>query len=158
MLGGIGVQEILIILVVGLLVFGAARLPKIARSLGLGIKEFKKTIKGIEDDEEETGKISTPPASSGQSGQQYNQWQAPPTGPNPYQQAQYQNPNYQQPQYQNPGYQQPPTGPNPYAAGANPYQQPPQNQGYYQQGPSQNTNQEQPPEQENSKDSKEDSQ
>ncbi|RKX92949.1 MAG: twin-arginine translocase TatA/TatE family subunit, partial [Spirochaetes bacterium] len=30
MLGGIGVQEILVILVVGLLVFGASRLPKIA--------------------------------------------------------------------------------------------------------------------------------
>jgi len=53
MLGGIGVQEIVIILVVGLLVFGAARLPKIARSLGQGIKEFKKTVKGIEDDDDE---------------------------------------------------------------------------------------------------------
>ena len=40
--GGIGFQEIMIILVVGLLVFGAARLPKIAKSLGQGIKEFKK--------------------------------------------------------------------------------------------------------------------
>jgi len=53
MLGGIGIQEIVIILIVGLLVFGAARLPKIARSLGLGIKEFKKTVKGLEDDDDE---------------------------------------------------------------------------------------------------------
>ena len=52
MFGGIGMQEILIILVIGLLVFGATRLPKIARSLGLGIKKFKKTIKGLDDDEE----------------------------------------------------------------------------------------------------------
>ncbi len=52
MLGGIGVQEIVIILIVGLLVFGAARLPKIARSLGQGIKEFKKTVKGLEEDDE----------------------------------------------------------------------------------------------------------
>ena len=53
MLGGIGIQEIVIILIVGLLVFGAARLPKIARSLGQGIKEFKKTVKGLEDDDED---------------------------------------------------------------------------------------------------------
>ena len=53
MFGGIGMQEILIVLIVGLLVFGAARLPKIARSLGLGIKEFKKTVKGLDDDSED---------------------------------------------------------------------------------------------------------
>jgi sec-independent protein translocase protein TatA len=52
--GGIGVQEIVIILIVGLLVFGAARLPKIARSLGQGIKEFKKTVKGLDDDDDES--------------------------------------------------------------------------------------------------------
>ena len=57
--GGIGIQEIMIILIVGLLVFGAARLPKIARSLGQGIKEFKKTVKGLDedDDDESTGKV-----------------------------------------------------------------------------------------------------
>jgi len=75
MLGGIGVQEILIILVVGLLVFGAARLPKIARSLGLGIKEFKKTIKGIDDEEEGRSSINyvqnQPPLNQPQ-GYQYN--------------------------------------------------------------------------------------
>ncbi len=69
--GGIGVQEILVILVVGLLVFGAARLPKIARSLGLGIKEFKKTIKGIEEDDEGKGDSvryvrNQPPINQGQ--------------------------------------------------------------------------------------------
>jgi sec-independent protein translocase protein TatA len=57
--GGIGIQEIVIILIVGLLVFGAARLPKIARSLGQGIKEFKKTVKGLDsdDDDESTGNV-----------------------------------------------------------------------------------------------------
>ena len=53
MFGGIGIQEIVIILIVGLLVFGATRLPKIARSLGQGIKEFKKTVKDLDDDSEE---------------------------------------------------------------------------------------------------------
>jgi len=53
MLGGIGIQEIAIILIVGILVFGAARLPKIAKSLGQGIKEFKKTVKDLDEDEDE---------------------------------------------------------------------------------------------------------
>jgi len=80
MLGGIGVQEIVIILIVGLLVFGAARLPKIARSLGLGIKEFKKTVKGLEDDDEEErpSKVKyVPPAQSYQY-PQYNYTQQDP--------------------------------------------------------------------------------
>lgn len=72
MIGGIGAQEIIIILIVGLLVFGAARLPKIARSLGLGIKEFKKTVKSIEDDDEESGnKVKyVPNQTQGYQGQQ----------------------------------------------------------------------------------------
>lgn len=69
MLGGIGVQEIAIILIIGLLVFGATRLPKIARSLGQGIKEFKKTVKGLDDDEDEAQakvRYVQPPYSQGQ--------------------------------------------------------------------------------------------
>ena len=44
-----GTWEIAIILVVALLVFGR-RLPEVGRSLGRSIIEFKKGIKGIEDD------------------------------------------------------------------------------------------------------------
>jgi len=110
MLGGIGVQEILIILIVGLLVFGAARLPKIARSLGLGIKEFKKTVKGLEDDddEERPSKVKYVPP-----GQNYGQQQYP---PNNYAQ---QNPNNPQ-GVQNP-YQ---PAPGQYPPGAAPGQTP----------------------------------
>lgn len=50
---GIGMQELMIILLICLLVFGAARLPEIGRALGKTIKEFKKSIKGIGSDEEE---------------------------------------------------------------------------------------------------------
>ncbi|HEB31082.1 MAG TPA: twin-arginine translocase TatA/TatE family subunit [Spirochaetes bacterium] len=74
MFGGIGMQEILIVLIIGLLVFGASRLPKIARSLGLGIKEFKKTIKGLDDDDDEPSKIQyvqQPPVNQ-QPNQPYN--------------------------------------------------------------------------------------
>lgn len=45
-----GPLEIIVILVVVLLLFGAKRLPEIGRALGEGIREFKRSIKGLEDD------------------------------------------------------------------------------------------------------------
>ena len=39
---GIGVPELILILVVGLIVFGPGKLPEIARSVGKGVREFKK--------------------------------------------------------------------------------------------------------------------
>ncbi len=48
-MGNIGWQEILIILLIILLLFGAKKIPEIARSLGRGIKEFKKSLTGEED-------------------------------------------------------------------------------------------------------------
>ncbi len=42
----------LIVAVVALLFFGSRRLPELARSLGKGIVEFKKGLKGLEDDVE----------------------------------------------------------------------------------------------------------
>ncbi len=48
----IGGPELLIILVVVLLLFGAAKLPQLARSLGASAKEFKKGIdEGVSEDE-----------------------------------------------------------------------------------------------------------
>ena len=45
---GLGSQELLVILVIVVILFGANRLPQIARSLGSSMKEFKK---GIDEDE-----------------------------------------------------------------------------------------------------------
>lgn len=46
----IGMPELIIILVIILLVFGASRLPELARSLGKAVNEFKKGMKeGSED-------------------------------------------------------------------------------------------------------------
>jgi len=45
LIGGIGIQELLLIFAVVLLLFGAKRLPEIARSMGKGIREFKSSIK-----------------------------------------------------------------------------------------------------------------
>jgi sec-independent protein translocase protein TatA len=41
---GLGYQELLIILVIVLILFGANRLPDLARSLGSSVKEFKKGV------------------------------------------------------------------------------------------------------------------
>lgn len=42
MFGGIGVPEVLIVLLVILLFFGAKRIPELARGIGQGINEFRK--------------------------------------------------------------------------------------------------------------------
>ena len=48
----IGGPELIIVLVVVLLLFGAAKLPQLARSLGASAKEFKKGVEdGVSDEE-----------------------------------------------------------------------------------------------------------
>ena len=47
---GLGYQELLIILVIVLILFGANRLPDLARSLGSSVKEFKKGVNEVRDD------------------------------------------------------------------------------------------------------------
>ena len=48
---GLGYQELLIILVIVLVLFGANRLPELARSLGSSVKEFKKGVNEVQKDE-----------------------------------------------------------------------------------------------------------
>ncbi|MBN1621308.1 MAG: twin-arginine translocase TatA/TatE family subunit [Endomicrobiales bacterium] len=43
---GLGFQEVLVILLVALLLFGASRLPEIGKALGKSISEFKKAFHG----------------------------------------------------------------------------------------------------------------
>ena len=47
----IGTAELIVILCIVLLLFGGKKLPEIARSLGKGIREFKKATYGQEDKE-----------------------------------------------------------------------------------------------------------
>lgn len=57
----LGAPELLIVLLVILLLFGGAKLPKLARSLGQAQSEFKKGIKegGNKTGEDEAGKAAT---------------------------------------------------------------------------------------------------
>ena len=55
----LGAPELLIILIIAFLLFGANKLPKLARSLGQASKEFKAGVaEGAKDDEEPTKKES----------------------------------------------------------------------------------------------------
>lgn len=61
MFGQIGWQEVLVILFLLLLLFGAKRLPELGQSLGKGIREFKRGVREIQDDvDQETRKAKTP--------------------------------------------------------------------------------------------------
>ncbi|MEA2349098.1 MAG: sec-independent protein translocase protein TatA [Thermoleophilaceae bacterium] len=48
----IGLPEILILLVIVLLIFGPKKLPELGRSLGRGMREFKDSITGKDDDDD----------------------------------------------------------------------------------------------------------
>jgi sec-independent protein translocase protein TatA len=58
---GIGIWEVVILMVVLLLVFGAKRLPEMGRSIGSGMREFKDAVTG-KDDEPEKTELTPPPA------------------------------------------------------------------------------------------------
>jgi sec-independent protein translocase protein TatA len=47
---GVGPQELLILLVICLLLFGSSRLPSLMRSLGASAREFKKGVQGIDEE------------------------------------------------------------------------------------------------------------
>lgn len=59
-MGGLGFSELMIILVIFLLLFGANKIPQLARGMGKGIGEFKK---GMREGDEISGDASTPPPS-----------------------------------------------------------------------------------------------
>ena len=53
---GLGTSELLIILVIVMLVFGASRLPQLGRGLGEGMRSFKDAIKGEDKSREQPPK------------------------------------------------------------------------------------------------------
>jgi sec-independent protein translocase protein TatA len=59
---GIGIWELLILLLVLLLVFGPKRLPEMGRQLGKGMREFKDSVSGGKDDSSAEEYAELPPA------------------------------------------------------------------------------------------------
>jgi sec-independent protein translocase protein TatA len=66
---GIGPTELIILLIVVLLLFGAKRVPEIGRSVGKGMREFKDAVTGREDERpprlpeaQDEERVAEPPA------------------------------------------------------------------------------------------------
>jgi sec-independent protein translocase protein TatA len=66
MFGNLGMWEVLIILFIVLLLFGARRLPESGGSLGKGIREFKSSLKEVEGELKEIGQADVTENSSQQ--------------------------------------------------------------------------------------------
>jgi sec-independent protein translocase protein TatA len=71
-IGGLGTPELLIILAVLILLFGAAKLPELARGSGRALRIFKAETKGLMDDDEEA---DAAPTSTGQTSSTQSQAQ-----------------------------------------------------------------------------------
>jgi sec-independent protein translocase protein TatA len=59
-LGPVGPTELLLIVLIVVIIFGARRLPELGKSLGEGIKNFKKSISSKERDNEKSDKTEPP--------------------------------------------------------------------------------------------------
>ncbi len=53
----VGPWEIILLLLLALLLFGAKRLPEIGRSMGRGLREFKESVSGKDDDDDEPAEL-----------------------------------------------------------------------------------------------------
>ena len=63
MLGSIGPTELILILLIVIIIFGAKKLPDLGKSIGEGIKNFKKSVnEGKDGDKDQTSKPPQPPA------------------------------------------------------------------------------------------------
>ena len=62
---GIGFPELMVILVIIMIIFGAGKLPEIGSAFGNSIKNFKKSMKDAEAEEIESGSPDGEPALSG---------------------------------------------------------------------------------------------
>lgn len=57
----VGAPELIVILVIALLVLGPKKLPEVGRSVGKGMREFKESLSGANDDDETPGIKPTSP-------------------------------------------------------------------------------------------------
>jgi len=50
MFGNLGAPEIILIIIAILILFGAKKIPELAKGIGKGMREFKKAVKEVEED------------------------------------------------------------------------------------------------------------
>ena len=62
LIGGIGMQEVLLIALVILLFFGGKKIPKLMKGLGKGMRSFKEGMNEVTKEPEDTDKQDTPAA------------------------------------------------------------------------------------------------
>jgi sec-independent protein translocase protein TatA len=67
---GIGFSELVVILVIIMIIFGAGKLPEIGSAFGRSIKNFKTSMKEAEAESEQTAEATTNPAQPGQATEQ----------------------------------------------------------------------------------------
>lgn len=60
-MGPLGIREILIVVLIIVILFGAKRIPELMRSMGQGVKEFKSGMKDTGKDEEKPKDPGSPP-------------------------------------------------------------------------------------------------
>ena len=58
---GIGVWELVVILLIVLLLFGARKIPELAKGLGSGLREFRKAVKEDAPDSAKSASAGEPP-------------------------------------------------------------------------------------------------
>ncbi len=61
----LGMGELVVILLIVVILFGANRLPQLGKGLGEGIRSFKKSFSGDEDEEKPSSTASTTPSDPG---------------------------------------------------------------------------------------------
>jgi TatA/E family protein of Tat protein translocase len=58
---GLGIQELVLILVIIMVLFGAKKLPEMGRGLGRGIREFKNATNRLDDDDDDESEKEVQP-------------------------------------------------------------------------------------------------